>query len=260
MNANPTVLDLNQASNSRAESVPPNVVCTNNPQPFLPRAQSEQPNFFNYGATVTGTAAAAHPFRQCSNVTTNNNPSQSGLLYQRNLQNSRLLRHNQLLNTSRQITPTFYDTEHTSPSSFPNNYINAQNPDAPIVCSSHKDPNAAQCHQQAQPQQQTQQSHTQSLQHQQQTPAHQQQQQQQTQQPNAPILMHHNNNTSNNANINNLHQPNAVAAPNNANMINNSVSTANNNISRAFNSQMPALNNQVPPGNRANNYWDNFRR
>lgn len=22
----------------------------------------------------------------------------------------------------------------------------------------------------------------------------------------------------------------------------------------------PALNNQVPPGNRANNYWDNFRR
>jgi hypothetical protein len=23
---------------------------------------------------------------------------------------------------------------------------------------------------------------------------------------------------------------------------------------------VPALNNQVPPGNRANNYWDNFRR
>ena len=25
-------------------------------------------------------------------------------------------------------------------------------------------------------------------------------------------------------------------------------------------SPVPALNNQVPPGNRANNYWDNFRR
>lgn len=24
--------------------------------------------------------------------------------------------------------------------------------------------------------------------------------------------------------------------------------------------QQPQLNNQVPPGNRANNYWDNFRR
>lgn len=38
----------------RAESVPPNVVCTNS-SPFLPRAQSEQPqNFPNYPPSTVG--------------------------------------------------------------------------------------------------------------------------------------------------------------------------------------------------------------
>lgn len=30
--------------------------------------------------------------------------------------------------------------------------------------------------------------------------------------------------------------------------------------SQIWNGQAAALNNQVAPGNRANNYWDNFRR
>lgn len=60
-----------------------------------------------------------------------------------------------------------------------------------------------------------------------------------------PIFMNHHNNTihQNNANLrtqnqhaNNLHSLPEDAVP------------------------PPTLNNQVPPGNRANNYWDNFRR
>ncbi|GAB0090190.1 hypothetical protein DMENIID0001_048850 [Sergentomyia squamirostris] len=61
-----------------------------------------------------------------------------------------------------------------------------------------------------------------------------------------PIFIHHNNNTSggNNANLQHHHQ--------------NATTVANT----AFATHVPpppALNNQVAPGNRANNYWDNFR-
>lgn len=238
---NASMLDINHASNARAESVPPNIVCTNQ-SAYLPRAQSEQPNYYNPATSVSAAAAAVaaaaatSPFRQYNG----NNNCQAGQLYQRNMQSARLLRHNQLLNTARQIVPPFYEPDNTP---FPNNYISPQNLEVQTVLSN-KDPNssvtntAAPC---------------------------QQQQQQQT----PPILMHHNNNTavSNNANINNLHQQNAVvpasaALPtsNAAIVTNNNAAAANNNNSRAFNAQVPALNNQVPPGNRANNYWDNFRR
>lgn len=58
---------------------------------------------------------------------------------------------------------------------------------------------------------------------------------------NTPIFMHHNNNinsnTSNNNNINNKLFHRTAGA----------------------NANQSALNNKVPPGNRANNYWDNFR-
>lgn len=68
-----------------------------------------------------------------------------------------------------------------------------------------------------------------------------------------PIFMHHNNNIamSNNKLLQNL----------NINASNSSSSANGNTSSSAFNATGPsALNNQVPPGNRANNYWDNFRR
>ncbi|XP_059608974.1 uncharacterized protein LOC132256524 isoform X2 [Phlebotomus argentipes] len=55
-----------------------------------------------------------------------------------------------------------------------------------------------------------------------------------------PIFIHHNNNTSA-GNTANLHQNTAV------------------NTAFATHVPPPALNNQVAPGNRANNYWDNFR-
>lgn len=55
----------------------------------------------------------------------------------------------------------------------------------------------------------------------------------------APIFMHHHNNS--------IHQ-------NNANLRTQNQQQQHSNITGS------TLNNQVPPGNRANNYWDNFRR
>lgn len=56
----------------------------------------------------------------------------------------------------------------------------------------------------------------------------------------APIFMHHHNNS--------IHQ-------NNANL-----RTQNQQQQHHHSNLSHTLNNQVPPGNRANNYWDNFRR
>uniref|UniRef100_A0A0K8WL69 Protein Daple n=1 Tax=Bactrocera latifrons TaxID=174628 RepID=A0A0K8WL69_BACLA len=70
-----------------------------------------------------------------------------------------------------------------------------------------------------------------------------------------PIFMHHHNNAihQNNANLrtqnhyaNNLHQQQQMQQQHGHSNIN--IGGGN------------TLNNQVPPGNRANNYWDNFRR
>ncbi|XP_055693645.1 uncharacterized protein LOC129796025 isoform X2 [Lutzomyia longipalpis] len=59
-----------------------------------------------------------------------------------------------------------------------------------------------------------------------------------------PIFIHHNNNTSGGNNANLQHHQNATTVANTA---------------FATHVPPPALNNQVAPGNRANNYWDNFR-
>lgn len=68
-----------------------------------------------------------------------------------------------------------------------------------------------------------------------------------------PIFMHHNNNTSNNNNNNKILQP-TQNMPSTA-------ATTTTTANSAFNTSGPStLNNQVPPGNRNNNYWDNFRR
>lgn len=72
-----------------------------------------------------------------------------------------------------------------------------------------------------------------------------------------PIFMHHNNNIamSNNKLMHNLNI-NAASSGSGA-----TTGGGGGTSSSAFNAREPsALNNQVPPGNRANNYWDNFRR
>lgn len=60
----------------------------------------------------------------------------------------------------------------------------------------------------------------------------------------------------NNANINHLNVQSVEHD-------NNGMHGVNTNINHSMSNQMwngQALNNQVAPGNRANNYWDNFRR
>lgn len=208
--ANSNVVDTAQPNPIRAESVPPNVVCTNQ-APFLPRAQSEQPNFPTFNQQATSSAS---PYRQYSNT------CQTSPLYRGGAPASRILRHNSILN-GRGVNPVYYETEHHQ---YPNNYLNTQNLSTSDSSSSllNNEP--------------------------------------------PPIFMHHNNNTSasNNANINNLHQqnlPNNIAPPSSA-LSNISGSNSANNL-RVYSptvSHTPALNNQVAPGNRANNYWDNFRR
>lgn len=97
-----------------------------------------------------------------------------------------------------------------------------------------------------------------------------------------PIFMHHHNNTITplaHHNISNLlnsqqnclnspipntagsttSQPTAVAPTVSATTGTNNMNSVPNTSSNAA-AAAAALNNQVPPGNRANNYWDNFRR
>lgn len=49
--------------------------------------------------------------------------------------------------------------------------------------------------------------------------------------------------------------PNLVSLPNSSTLPHTPIVTSNSQQQ-----QQQQLNNQVPPGNRANNYWDNFRR
>lgn len=294
---NTGIVDVTQGANVRAESVPPNVVCTNQ-SAYLPRAQSEQPQFQpNFGPTQqqqTNAAAAniavTSPFRQYTNA------CQNGQLY-RNLQGARLLGHSNALLNSRPIAPrqqqqqqqsqsvsqaTYYETDQ----SFSNNYLNPQNPGQSVLLNN--DPNspllntasaaaAAQCQQQSpifleqteKPQEDTQAvgSTCASL---------FQLNFQNTAQANRHSDCNHNNNTAASATAVPPHgqkfcprggkcSSNAVTSTtSSAAAINNNHNNniANMNNSRAFSPQVPALNNQVPPGNltRANNYWDNFRR
>lgn len=75
-----------------------------------------------------------------------------------------------------------------------------------------------------------------------------------------PILANQNNLRLMDSTLNNLNVLNNADTIRNLNLA--SLQTAGDNLN-----SMPghmwaghALNNQVPPGNRANNYWDNFRR
>lgn len=51
--------------------------------------------------------------------------------------------------------------------------------------------------------------------------------------------------------------PNLVSLPNSSATLSHPPIVATNSQQQQ---QQQQLNNQVPPGNRANNYWDNFRR
>lgn len=234
---------LNSANNAitdsmqtiRAESVPPNVTCTNT-QPFLQRAQSEQPpagpngcfqanyqscsqNPSNYRQYPFACQNHAQLYRQISQ--TNNNRSmryatnsiQLPVISQRSELNQNYYQ-NEILTHQQQQQQQHM---HMQPAILNND------PNSPLL-------NTVQC-----------------------------------QQSSPPIFIHHNNNTAaatannNNTNINNqLHQQN-IAAASAASVSATTTTTSNGNSSYSQN-VAPALNNQVPPGNRANNYWDNFRR
>lgn len=51
--------------------------------------------------------------------------------------------------------------------------------------------------------------------------------------------------------------PNLVSLPNSSAALSHTPIISSSNPQQQ---QQQQLNNQVPPGNRANNYWDNFRR
>lgn len=227
----------------RAESVPPNVTCTNT-QSFLPRAQSEQPlaggcfqpNFPGYGQLPPPNSNASsyrqYPFA-CQNhaqayrntQAPQNNTSVGGTNRVRYTNNSQLpvIQQRGELNHGYGYLNDMQHMQMNSTSTAP--AILNNDPNSPLLNSA-----------------------------------------QQCQQPSPPIFIHHNNNTNgasnNNAGaaiINNqLHTQQNIAGATVAAASSNGGSQSNGN---AYSPNVaPALNNQVPPGNRANNYWDNFRR
>lgn len=54
--------------------------------------------------------------------------------------------------------------------------------------------------------------------------------------------------------------PPSSSLPNLVSLPNSSAALSHTPIVTSNSQQQQQLNNQVPPGNRANNYWDNFRR
>lgn len=206
---------------ARAESVPPNVVCTNQ-TPYLPRAQSEQPNFTNFNQSPA--TSTAYPFRPYANT------CQTSPLYRNTppVTGRGLRGHN-----GRPVNQIYFENDH-------NQYPNAQNLSTTDETASALLNN-----------------------------------------DHAPIFLHpnninnNNNNNSNhatsasnsNASINNLHHgATSSSVASSPSVLTSNItgpSNATNNV-RVYNpsvSNTPAaLNNQVAPGNRANNYWDNFRR
>lgn len=133
-----------QSNMMRAESVPPNVVCTNQ-APFLPRAQSEQPGVINYSPSMALPAMPPSPFRQYSHVAVHSPgqqqpPPPPSQYYRNNQQNLRVLRQT-LLNgggrsshggssagsggtTGTAVAMPFYDTDQLN---YSNNFVNAHN-------------------------------------------------------------------------------------------------------------------------------------
>lgn len=247
------MVDPNQSNLMRAESVPPNVVCTNQ-APFLPRAQSEQPQHFSYPPSTASASSASvagqqtSPYRQWPQ-----NACQNSQFYRNGNQQpgQRLLRQTLLNSRSAGLGGPYYESDPTQ-LHYSNNFLNAQH------LSNHTINENATVNDAQSP-----------------LPTINNAQQQQQQQ--ASLIYHNNNNagattpnaysTPNNANnINNLHHhqnllnaTNRSATP----ITNNNANATNTVTSRVYSPTVPqpsALNNQKTPGNRANNYWDNFRR
>lgn len=113
-----------QSSMLRAESVPPNVVCTNQ-APFLPRAQSEQPGPGICSPSLPPSAMPPSPFRS-------HHPPQQ--YYRNNHQNMRMLRQplsnggrngsHSGIGASNGIPVSFYDSDQLH---YSNNTVNAHN-------------------------------------------------------------------------------------------------------------------------------------
>ncbi|XP_031627624.1 putative uncharacterized protein DDB_G0277255 isoform X2 [Contarinia nasturtii] len=122
-----SMVDATQQNIIRAESVPPNIVCTNQ-APFLPRAHSEQPqNFPNYPQSSSASIQqqqqqpqspiSPSPFRQYTNT------PQNAQFYRNNQQGVRLLRQ-PLLNSRTGVAAPFYETDQIQ---YSNNFLNAHN-------------------------------------------------------------------------------------------------------------------------------------
>lgn len=128
------MVDANQQNLMRSESVPPNMVCTNQ-APFLPRAQSEQPP--NYGAFPPSSGASMQPVSPMSAPTQQQqqsplppspfrqypNAGQNAQFYRNNQQAVRLLRQ-PMLNSRNGVAVPYYETD---PIHYSNNFLNAHN-------------------------------------------------------------------------------------------------------------------------------------
>lgn len=108
----------------RAESVPPNMVCTNQ-SPFLPRAQSEQPqNFPNFpqssGASIQQQQSPlpTSPFRQYPNAAPN------AQFYRNNQQGVRLHQRQPIMNSRNGVAVPYYESDQIQ---YSNNFLNAHN-------------------------------------------------------------------------------------------------------------------------------------
>lgn len=122
------LVDAQQQNMIRAESVPPNMVCTNQ-APFLPRAQSEQPqNFPNFPPTSGASIQQHHqqqqqqqsplppsPYRQYPGVAQN--------AYRNNQQGVRIHRQ-PMMNGRNGCTVPYYETDQIQ---YSNNFLNAHN-------------------------------------------------------------------------------------------------------------------------------------
>lgn len=116
-----------QSAYSRAESVPPNVVCTNQ-APFLPRAQSEQPIAANYAVprTLPPTAMSPSSFRQYPSTTMPTPVQHTPSQYYRNNHRFR----QPMLNCGRNshyagVAIPFYESDQLQ---YANNFVNTHNP------------------------------------------------------------------------------------------------------------------------------------
>lgn len=270
--------DATQA-NVRAESVPPNIVCTNT-SAFLPRAQSERPfspatyrpyatpivngqpylqnqhprmsHIARRGVEVKGMESptlyeANHPPLSRAQSERPFSPSSYGP-FAGSIVNGQPYAQNQLprvpriprrSEAKRAESPSIYES--SQPTSQYTNFMNNHNNGNASGGHLNNDLNSSQC-------------------------------------PTTPQrFIYHNNNTAaaaNNANINNqLQQQQNIASsiadvPGTSSaqrLISSGHGTNSTNTNRIYSPSLPpsqthALNNQVAPGNRANNYWDNFKR